>query len=201
MKLEVNNLGKRYNYQFVVRNLNMNISSGEIAGIAGRNGSGKSTTMQMISGYLTPSEGNLEYFLDNAKIQKENIYKHLAYAAPYIDLPQKVTIKELFDHYIKFKRVSVQSFNEFNRIVDLKHTEEKFIANFSSGMKQKIALALALVTDCELLLFDEPTSYLDNFAKSWFLEGIKNFGKGKTIVIASNDITDFELCNQVHEIK
>jgi ABC-type multidrug transport system ATPase subunit len=201
MKLEVNNLGKRYNYQFVVRNLNLNVSSGEIAGIAGRNGSGKSTTMQMISGYLTPSEGSVEYWSGNTKIQKDSIYKHLAYAAPYIDLPQKITTKELFDHYTMFKRVCIQSYNEFNSICDLKNTDGKFIANFSSGMKQKIALALALVTDCELLLFDEPTSYLDNFSKSWFLDGIKNFGEGKTIIIASNDTSDFNSCNQIYEIK
>ena len=201
MKLVVNNLGKRYNYQFVVRNLNFTVSSGEITGIAGRNGSGKSTTMQMLAGYLTPSEGNVAYFSEKNSIAKESVYQHLAYAAPYIDLPQKVTIHELYDHYTIFKKVEVSSFQEFYAFCDLKNTGDKYIANFSSGMKQKIALGLALVTKCDLVLLDEPTSYLDTFAKSWFMEGIKVFGKEKTIVIASNDASDFELCNQIFEIK
>ena len=201
MDIKVSNLGKRYDFQFVVRNLNLNIQSGAAVGIAGRNGSGKSTTMQMLAGYLTPSEGNIEYRIADRKTDRMDLYKHLAYAAPYIDLPQKVTVPELFTHYTKFKKVNLGSYKEFIHFCEMDKTEEKYLTHFSSGMKQKIALALAMITECELLLLDEPTSYLDSHAKAWFLNGLKTFKGGKTTIIASNDVSDFEFCNHVYEIK
>jgi len=200
MKISVNGLGKRYGFQFVVRDISFEIESCHFMGISGRNGAGKSTLMQMISGYLSPSEGTIGYSINGKNIERNDLYTHIAYAAPYIDLPQRMTTKELFDHYSKFKR-TLGNYKHFIDFSELTDQGDKFIENFSSGMQQKVALALTLITDVDLMLFDEPTSYLDSQAKTWFFNKIAELKSQKTIIIASNDKEDFRNCQQIFEIK
>jgi ABC-type multidrug transport system ATPase subunit len=200
MKISVNQLGKRYGFQFVVRDVSFELENFHFMGISGRNGAGKSTLMQMISGYLSPSEGTITYSANGKNIERNDLYSHIAYAAPYIDLPQRMTTKELFDHYSKFKR-TLQNYNDFVDFSELTDQGDKFIENFSSGMQQKVALALALITDVDLILFDEPTSYLDSQAKTWFFNKVAALKAQKTIIIASNDKEDFRNCQQIFEIK
>ncbi len=200
MKISVNQLGKRYGFQFVVRDVSFELENCHFMGISGRNGAGKSTLMQMISGYLSPSEGTITYSANGKNIERNDLYTHIAYAAPYIDLPQRMTTKELFDHYSKFKR-TLHNYNDFIDFSELTDQGDKFIENFSSGMQQKVALALALITDVDLILFDEPTSYLDSQAKTWFFNKVAALKAQKTIIIASNDKEDFRNCQQIFEIK
>ena len=200
MKVKVDKLGKRYGFQFVVRNINLDIYCGSMLGLSGRNGAGKSTMMQMIAGFLSPSEGTIAYTIDTEEILRESVYKYISYTAPYIELPQRVTIEELLNHYKIFKNVSIEKYEDFLQFCEIEDQNEKFIENFSSGMKQKIALGINLITDAHLSLFDEPTSYLDSHAKDWFYTKLKQIKGQKTIVIASNDQDDFKICDSIYEI-
>jgi ABC-type multidrug transport system ATPase subunit len=201
VKILVSNLGKRYGFQFVIRKVDFTIDYGEILGLSGRNGAGKSTIMQMVSGYLSPSEGSVRYEVKDQVIERENIYTYISYTAPYIDMPPKLTIEELFNHYKFFKKVSMEHYKEFIEYCEIDDQGDKFIENFSSGMKQKIALGLNLVTLSDLMLFDEPTSYLDSQAKEWFYKKILLQKGQKTVIIASNDSEDFKNCDRIYEIQ
>jgi ABC-type multidrug transport system ATPase subunit len=201
VKILVSNLGKRYGFQFVIRKVDFTIDYGEILGLSGRNGAGKSTIMQMVSGYLSPSEGSVRYEVKDQVIERENIYTYISYTAPYIDMPPKLTIEELFSHYKFFKKVSMEHYKEFIEYCEIDDQGDKFIENFSSGMKQKIALGLNLVTLSDLMLFDEPTSYLDTQAKEWFYKKILLQKGQKTVIIASNDSEDFKNCDRIYEIQ
>jgi ABC-type multidrug transport system ATPase subunit len=201
VKILVSNLGKRYGFQFVIRKVDFTIDYGEILGLSGRNGAGKSTIMQMVSGYLSPSEGSVRYEVKDQVIERENIYTYISYTAPYIDMPPKLTIEELFSHYKFFKKVSMEHYKEFIEYCEIDDQGDKFIENFSSGMKQKIALGLNLVTLSDLMLFDEPTSYLDSQAKEWFYKKILLQKGQKTVIIASNDSEDFKNCDRIYEIQ
>lgn len=200
MKITVNNLGKRYGFKFVIRKVNFTVFNGEIFGLSGRNGAGKSTILQMVSGYLSPSEGSITYEINQKSVSRENMYHHLSYTAPYIDLPPKLTIEELFNHYKIFKKTSVEHCNDFLQFCNINEKGDKFIENFSSGMKQKIALGLNLITTSDLVLLDEPTSYLDAHAKEWFYEKLLLQKGTKTIIVASNDKDDFRNCDTLYEI-
>jgi ABC-type multidrug transport system ATPase subunit len=201
MQIEAKNLGKRFDFQYIVKDISFQIDSGQIFGIKGRNGSGKSTLLKMVSGFLTPSFGEIKYLTKSKEeVKKSDLYKHLSYTAPYIDLPPRLSIEEVLKHYISFKNVYIKDYQEFIQFCDLEDQKDKLIMNFSSGMKQKLALALSLNTQVELLLMDEPTSYLDEYAKSWFYDKLKNFHLDRSILIASNDDADFSFCSDVYEI-
>ena len=130
MKILVSNLGKRYGFQFVIRKVDFTIDYGEILGLSGRNGAGKSTIMQMVSGYLSPSEGSVRYEVKDQVVERENIYNYISYTAPYIDMPPKLTIEELFNHYKFFKKVTMKHYKEFIEYCEIDDQGDKFIENF-----------------------------------------------------------------------
>lgn len=172
--------------------------SNSITGVNGINGSGKSTLIKLLSGYLSPSEGAISYNLDGKKIERSDLYHHLSLAAPYTDLIQEYDAEEMFLFHTKFKKLRESiDVGEFLEKVNLKGNKGKQIQYYSSGMKQRLQLAIALFTDSKLLLLDEPTSYLDNTNKEWFYDLLKEGLKDRTVIIASNDEDDFRYCTDV----
>ena len=201
MEVLLNNISKRYLYEWIIRDLSIAFPSGSIQGITGINGSGKSTVIKMISGFLSASKGDIEYSMDNKNIGRSDIYKYISLAAPYTDLINEYDAGENFQFHTKFKNV-VQGIEkgDFLEIVKLDKNKGKQIQYYSSGMKQRLQLGLAILTDAPLLLLDEPTSYLDKENKYWFYDLLSTYKKGKTIIIASNDEEDFQFCEKVHNI-
>jgi ABC-type multidrug transport system ATPase subunit len=198
MQVTADKLCKRYFYQWIIKDLNFVFQSGESYAIEGRNGSGKSTLIKMLSGYLSPSSGQLKYTLNGADVNASQVYKCLTLAAPYTDLIQEFSLNEVFDFHIRFKPLyKTMSFNEFESLIELKNQGDKQIRFFSSGMKQKVQLALAVLSKSELLLLDEPTSYLDENAKEWFRSLMSQFHIKRTVIIASNDRFDKDLCRNI----
>ena len=198
MKVILENLSKRYLYDWIIRDMNHTFESNEVIGINGINGSGKSTLIKLISGFLSPSEGSIIYEMNNKIIDRSEVYRYLSMAAPYTDLIQEYDAEEVFQFHFRFKESrNPLDVSKFLDIVKLKGNKGKQIQYYSSGMKQRLQLAIALLTDSKLLLLDEPTSYLDAENKAWFYELLKNELSGRTVIIASNDMEDFELCSRV----
>ncbi|MDF1694736.1 MAG: ATP-binding cassette domain-containing protein [Saprospiraceae bacterium] len=196
MKITLENLSKRYLYDWIIRDMNHVFTSNSITGINGINGSGKSTLIKLLSGYLSPSEGSISYELNQKKVDRSDMYQYISMAAPYTDLIQEYDAEEMFLFHTKFKKIRKQmDVNQFIDKVNLKGNKGKQIQFYSSGMKQRLQLAIALFTDSKLLLLDEPTSYLDNTNKDWFYSLLEEELNDRSIIVASNDLDDFRFCD------
>lgn len=198
MKITLEKLSKRYLYDWIIRDMDFDFEANSITGINGINGSGKSTLIKLLSGYLSPSQGNIAYYHEEKKIDRSELYHHISLAAPYTDLIQEYDAEEMFLFHTKFKKLRKDlDANQFLEIVNLKGNKGKQIQYYSSGMKQRLQLAIALFTDSKLLLLDEPTSYLDNANKEWFYNLLQDELSDRTVIIASNDLDDFRYCTKV----
>ncbi|MDN3586582.1 ABC transporter ATP-binding protein [Pedobacter aquatilis] len=195
MKIVLDNVGRRFNKEWIFRNLNFEFNSGNSYAILGPNGSGKSTLLSVIIGNLTPSEGNLSFSKNNADIPVEDIYKHISLAAPYLELVETFTLREAIDFHFKFKSyANGVDAKSIISVLGLEKSINKQIKYFSSGMKQRTKLALACCSNAPLLFLDEPTSNLDVQGISWYHELIENFTKDRLTIIGSNQISEYEFC-------
>ncbi|KRT17661.1 ABC transporter ATP-binding protein [Pedobacter ginsenosidimutans] len=198
MNITLQNVGRRFNKEWIFRNLSTEFTSGNSYAILGPNGSGKSTLLSVLTGSLSPSEGEIS-FSDTKEIAIENIYKYISLAAPYLELVETFTLKESIDFHFKFKNFAQGlDSKKLITILGLEKAANKEIKYFSSGMKQRTKLALACCTDTPILFLDEPTSNLDVQGINWYRELIENFGKDRLTIIGSNQIQEYDFCtNQI----
>ncbi len=198
MNIDCQSVSKRYTFNWIFKNLSTSFTGPGIYGISGSNGSGKSTLLSLISGYLSPSKGNIAYTINETNIPREEIYTKISIAAPYIDLIEEYTIGELIQVYAKLKPLeSSLDETEFLKIAYLEQDRKKPIKYFSSGMKQRTQLLLAFKTDVPFLLLDEPSSFLDVKARAWFYDLLQEYKNKKLIIMASNDEDDLSSCEQL----
>lgn len=195
MQITLSDIGKRYNSEWIFRHINYNFISGEKYVLLGGNGSGKSTLLQLIAGNYLPSAGKIQYQNQQSEISTDEIFKHLTIAAPYLELFEEFTFPELIDLQKEFKPFLLSN-NEILEVSELSHAKHKAIKYYSSGMKQRAKLTLAVLSDVSLLLLDEPTSNLDFKAMQWYDNLIKQFALNKTIIVASNkQEAEYAFCN------
>ncbi|MCR9102494.1 MAG: ABC transporter ATP-binding protein [bacterium] len=195
MKIELAGVGKRYKMEWIIRGVALTIHPAQRYAITGPNGSGKSTLMKMLSGHLTPSKGKIQFSLNDKPLAVSEVYQHLAYAAPYIELIEELTLIEALGFHQRFKSFQGQlQPDDIYRILGFKKARRKLIRNFSSGMKQRLKLALAILSDTPYLLLDEPTTNLDTEGVQWYRQLIEQHTAGRTLVIASNVEVDFDFC-------
>jgi len=196
MKIELHLLEKSYQKKVIFQNLTTSFESGHRYGIAGNNGSGKSTLLKIIAGFITPNSGTASYTLDEKIIPVEDIFQHITYAAPYLDLPVDLNFYELLDFHFSIKQrvlsLSNEAINEHFQLPT--HIP---IRQFSSGMQQRVKLALAFFTQSDLILLDEPTETLDEQGFKSYLDLLQNFCQDRTTLIASNKDKDFILCENL----
>ncbi|NND77691.1 MAG: ABC transporter ATP-binding protein [Flavobacteriales bacterium] len=182
MRIVLDNIAKRFSDQWIFRSVNLEFEKGKSYAILGANGSGKSTLLQVISGFIVPSKGDVSFIKDKT-IPKEKMYREIACAAPYMEVYEDLNLEEALSFQVKFKPL-VKTENEILEELDL--PINKKIADFSSGMKQKVKLALALFADVPVLLLDEPTSNLDAKAKEWYSKKVSEIKKDRLILVCSN---------------
>ncbi|NTE05299.1 ABC transporter ATP-binding protein [Agrobacterium tumefaciens] len=195
MKIALNNVGRRFNKEWIFRNLTTEFTSGNSYAILGPNGSGKSTLLSVLTGSLSPSEGEIS-FSDVKDIAIEDIYQQISLAAPYLELVETFTLTEIIDFHFKFKNFAPGIDRKtLISILGLEKSANKEIKYFSSGMKQRTKLALACCSDSPILFLDEPTSNLDVQGEDWYRELIKNFTKDRLTIIGSNQFREYEFCN------
>lgn len=201
MIISCDSLYKRYSYSWIIKNINTTFTGPKIYGISGPNGSGKSTLLSLLSGFLSPSQGTVAYNLNGAIIKREDVFKYVSIAAPYVELIEEYTVGELLDMYRKLKPLQQDlKTMEFLKVCYLEDDKNKPIKYFSSGMKQRVQLLLAIGTDCPLLLLDEPSSFLDDNARRWMYSLLKSRCSEKLVIMASNDTADLEQCDEVLEL-
>ncbi len=197
LTLQLNNLGKKFYKEWVFRNLNFTIFANQKLVILGGNGSGKSTLLQIISGFVTQSEGDLEYSLSDSKIVPEELKNHISFASPYLQILEEFTLQEILEHCLIFKPfINNFSVKQIINLIELDGSKNKLVKQFSSGMKQRLKLGLAILSDTPLLLLDEPISNLDKKSITWYQELIANHCKQRTVIVCSNALEDeFNFCN------
>lgn len=197
LKISLNDISKRYQYQWIFCNLSLELEFGSKWAITGSNGSGKSTLLRCISGQLPLTEGSITFFLQENKISEAYFYKHLVISAPYLELPEEYHLNELLDFHFRFKKRTLNlSDAEMIEIMYLNEHQDKPISQFSSGMKQRVKLGLCFFSDVPLILLDEPTSNLDETGVLWYLDMVKTYGENRNIIVSSNDPKEYPYCDQ-----
>jgi len=191
VSLNLINIAKKFKKDWVFRNVNYQFEIPGTYVIKGSNGSGKSTLLKLISGYLSASEGEQKLILNSEDIFIENWPKHIAFTAPYFELIEEMYLNEFVEFYIKFKPLRDGiSKNDLIKIAYLEESRNKQIKNFSSGMKQRLKLALAWLSDVSIILLDEPCSNLDKKGIEWYKDLATKYTKDKLVIVCSNNIPD-----------
>jgi ABC-2 type transport system ATP-binding protein len=202
----VENLSKNYSENKAVENISFKITENEVVGLLGPNGCGKTTTMAMILGLLKPSKG--EILIDGLNIEKNRIklLHKMNFISPYIELPKKLTVKENLIVYARL--YSVKNINErisyLSETLRLNDFLNKKTGELSSGQKNRISLAKALINNPSILLLDEPTASLDPETGDFVRTFLENYKKEKkiSILLASHNMSEVErLCTSVLMMK
>ncbi len=199
LHITVNQAGKKFGREWIFRKVSLEIRPGDKLAILGLNGSGKSTLLQALTGYLQLNEGEVIYTQNNQAIDNDDYYKQLSLASPYLELVEDFTLEEQLKHIAVFKAflpgLGVQNIIELSGMAAHK---DKYIKLFSSGMKQRLKLSLAILADAPVLFLDEPSTNLDATVIEWYKQLIANYAMHKTIIVCSNSIKDeYGFCDKV----
>jgi len=197
MEIYIDGIYKRYTASWVLKDISMHIQEGERLAVRGPNGSGKSTLIQIISGVLASSKGTITYKHGGSTIDIDDIFQYMSIHTAYTELDEELSAVEMFDHFKLFNPGQISDNQEFMEFSELVKEKNNLIKTYSSGMKQRLALALVLNSKRPLLILDEPGSFLDKYWKTWFSNSLRSFSNGKTMIIASNDDEDVTHCNKL----
>ena len=204
MTIEIKNLNKQYNNILAVKDVSFKINKGSIIGLLGPNGCGKTTTIGMMLGLIKPTSGTVS--INGQNIENENnrtkILEKVNFISPYVELPKKLTIEENLKVYGKMYGVNnlKEKISDLMDQLNLLEFKKRKTGELSSGQKNRVSLAKALINDPEILLLDEPTASLDPDVGDYIRTYIENFAskKGTTILLASHNMNDVErLCSEV----
>ncbi len=197
MTIALTQAGKRFGYEWIFRGLTYRFESGTSYALTGPNGAGKSTLMKVLSGHLSLSKGDIRFEENGQQVAPDAVYRWISMAAPYIELIEELTLSELVHFHARMRpfRNGIAP-EQVLDMLQLKGARHKAIRFFSSGMKQRLKLALAICTEAPILLLDEPTTNLDTAGARWFAELLEAHSVGRIVVVASNVPDDLRLCTQ-----
>ncbi|MBW8686616.1 ABC transporter ATP-binding protein [Chitinophaga rhizophila] len=195
MKITLDQTGKRFNYDWIFRRVSATFEQGGRYAILGPNGSGKSTLLQVISGHLQQNEGTVTYSTPEKLLGNDQFFRHCAIAAPYLELVEEFTLAESLQFHLQFKNfLPAITPTEAVAIVGLEKSMHKQIRNFSSGMKQRLKLALTIFSDVPVLLLDEPCTNLDAAGIRLYQQLITDYSGDRLIIVSSNDEQEYFMC-------
>ncbi len=198
MEIKLSGVGKRYNREWIFRNVDFTFISGNKYAVTGSNGSGKSTLLQVIAGSMMNNEGVIEYFnLESKKnIPSDEFYNNIAVVAPYLELIEEMTAIEMIQFHRTFKQF-LNSDEEILKTISLYEARNKQIRYYSSGMKQRLKLGLSFFCNTKILLLDEPCTNLDVSGIELYLSLIQHHTNHKLVIVCSNDKTEYDFCKEV----
>ena len=204
--IEVKKLNKIYDKTIAVKDLSFVINKGKIIGLLGPNGCGKTTTIAMILGLVKPTSG--EVIIKGKNIEKEriNLLEKMNFISPYVELPKKLTVEENLKVYAGLYGVKNANEKIYELVNELRLNKflKKKTGELSSGQKNRISLAKALINDPEILMLDEPTASLDPDTGDFVRSFIENYSSktNVTILLASHNMNEVErLCDSVMMMK
>jgi ABC-type multidrug transport system ATPase subunit len=201
MVIKLANAAKRFNRDWVFKNISLQFLPGETYAITGPNGSGKSTLLQVLAGSMAVSEGTINWIWKGKPVDEEKVHHHIAIAAPYLEVIEEMTAIEFLEFHGRFKNFLHEfSAKQVLDLVSLSHAAHKQIRYFSSGMKQRIKLAQAFFSDVPLLLLDEPCTNLDAAGIALYLRLVRQFSQGRTVIVSSNDEVEYSFCKNTISI-
>lgn len=200
IKIELVSASKKYNREWIFKDLNFDFDSTYSYAIIGSNGSGKSTLINSLSGINPLSTGKITYYIGQNKIEADSIFNQISLCSPSLELIEEFTLIEAIDFHRKFRNLSFQENDEFLGKIQLENQGQKQIKNFSSGMKQRLKLGFALYSDSPIVLLDEPTINLDDKGIAWYMTIITNIRTEKLVIIASNQKHEYEFCERLLNI-
>lgn len=198
MKISLTNVGKKFISEWILRRVNLVLQKGESYTFVGPNGSGKSTLIQLLMGSMPPSEGTIHYETASKELDIDDWYKYMVLAAPYLELIEEFTLREAVEFHQRFKPLKNGfSAADFEDFVQLSHARNKAIRHFSSGMKQRVKLGLAFLSDVPVVILDEPTSNLDATGTKWYLDQVTHLTDNQLVILGSNQPQEYEFCKNI----
>ncbi len=195
IKIILEAAGRRFNRDWIFKNISYTFTNNGAYAILGANGSGKSTLLAVVSGSLSASAGKVFYFDDDKSIDESLFYEKISLAAPYLELIEEFTLLEMINFHFRFKkRVNNIADEELLVLLQLEKHRNKEIKYFSSGMKQRVKLGLAFLSDTPVLLLDEPTANLDESSIKWYHNMVENYAKNRLTLVCSNQPHEYQFC-------
>ena len=202
----VDGLTKQFKNILAVKNISFKIGKGKIIGLLGPNGCGKSTTIGMMLGLIKPSSGSVIINGQNIEHNRTDLLEKMNFISPYVELPKKLTVEENLKVYgrlygVKNLKHKISDLMEKLNLLDFKSRKT---GELSSGQKNRVSLAKALINDPEILFLDEPTASLDPDVGDYIRGFIEDYAsnKGATILLASHNMNEVErLCYEVLMMK
>lgn len=200
ISLHAKNLTKNFNRKAIFKNISFDFNFGDSVAITGRNGSGKSTLIKIIANVLNPTSGDLDIEDNSAIVKKDDYYKYTGFVSPYLNLYDEFTGYENLDITSKIRGDSSENIEEkiyeVLKKVGLYERRNDLLRIYSSGMKQRLKLAFAVLHNPVILLLDEPTSNLDKDGISVVTELAQSQKEKGILIIATNDEYEKSLCTQ-----
>lgn len=201
MDIILENIGRRFNRDWVFQHVSYEFTTGQCYAVLGPNGSGKSTLLQLIASSLTPSAGHIRYLSHGKTVEPDNVYQHISLSAPYMELIEEFTLIEQIGFHFTHKDYLV-GYDEhaLMELLGLQNARNKQIRYFSSGMKQRLKLVLACCSDVPIVLLDEPTSNLDKHGVNWYLDLVNKTRANRLLIVCSNQEHEYVFCEHALQI-
>jgi ABC-2 type transport system ATP-binding protein len=198
--IEVEGLTKSFGNRTVVRNLSMRVKRGEIYGFLGPNGSGKTTTIRMLCGLLTPDEGRGSCLGYDIRTEADEIKRHVGYMTQRFSLYQDLSVRENLEFVARLYGVAhpARAAREMINRLGLEGREEQLAGELSGGWKQRLALGACTLPNPQLLLLDEPTAGVDPKARREFWNEIHALAAdGLTVLVSTHYMDEAERCHEI----
>jgi len=211
MKISLEHISKKFQRHWIFKEVNFSFTTPGAYALLGANGSGKSTLLRVIAGMQSPSAGKIFYYEGEGEtaIEPDKVYPYISYCAPAMEIVEEFTLKEFLRFHFSFKKTLPShktaanrlSIEEIVTIIGLNAAADKPIADYSSGMKQRVKLAQAIFADTPVLLLDEPCTNLDQAGVEQYTSWIEQYARERLVIVASNDAREYFFCQQQIDVE
>lgn len=199
--IRLHQLGRRFQRQWLFRDVDVTFYSGDRVAVLGGNGSGKSSLTAILAGYLSPSEGAIERILSGVNIPVEECWNSVSWCSPALDLPLSLSIIEVVQLYGKMRGYHVRCTEKsILKDLELEGHLGKPMSQLSSGMRQRVKLMIAFALNADILILDEPTAHLDAKAIQWYKNQLSQAHHSFVFIASNHDANEIVTCNKSIEI-
>ncbi len=201
MRISLEHISKKFQRHWILKELTLQLETPDSIALLGPNGSGKSTLLRIIAAIQPPSKGKVIYEREGRSIEPMKVFPFISFAAPGMEIIEELTLTEFFSFHFQFKRpLGNRSIPDLIREIGLEEAASRPIADYSSGMKQRVKLAQAIFADTPVLLLDEPCTNLDQKGVDQYRRWIADHTSGRMVVVASNDPREYDFCKRVMDV-